>query len=580
MRRASPSVAVRSAGGMARSVPMQAVEDHMTVSGDLATIDLADLLQNIQVHSRTGTLTLVSEEGEARVFFRDGNVAMLTADGRAPLVERLVASGLVSRRKLEAAQKKQRGGRRCTAEILVGARVLTAEALQAAAEDFLSEDVANLIAAARGEFEFAEGDAPQQGFDADEASLPLALPVAPLILEATRRVDHWVEIRKYVPTDTMHFVVREGARCREEVEDVEFAEQLMAQLDGGRSVREVAEQFPNRRFLCYKLLADLVRDRVARPATADDLHEIAASLEATDPKRARELVRRGLEMEPHHGDLLAAEAALCEELEDKAGAAEARKLAAHLHLESGRTDEALQELEHAKALTPSDPALWERSFAVAVAQGRREDALRDGMHLVGLYRAPGLHVRAREVLERLLRIDPDDATLHVELARCRVDCGQAAEAVKHLLRRGKHLIGRQDYVTARLLYEEILTIEPGNREASLSVEMIDKEIFLRRRERHRRLVRLFVTGCIVAALGIAFGVELVARRACLETHSLISRERMIEQGQYEEAIVLWNAVRERHRWSLTAIFEVPRHVADLRARLQETTMVDLGTGGR
>lgn len=550
----------------------------MTVSGDLATIDVADLLQNIQVHSRTGTLTLVSEEGRARVFFRDGNIAMLSSDGRAPLVERLVAAGLLSRRKLEAVQKKQRGTRRCAAEILVGARVITAEALLAAAEDFLSEDVANLIASAQGEFEFVEGQEAPRGFDPDEASLPLALPVASMILEATRRVDHWVEIRKFLPTDSMHFVVREGARCREDVDDAEFAEQLLQALNGARSVRELSDLFPNRRFLCYKLLADLVRDRVARPASADDLLELATTVEVEDPARARELVHRALDIEPHHCGLLDAEARLCEQLGEPGKASAARKLAAHLHLESGRTDEALVELERAKSLTPSDPSLWERSFAVAVAQGRRDDALRDGMHLVGLYRAPGLHVRAREVLERLLRIDAEDPTLHVELARCRVDCGQSQDAVKSLARRGKLLISRQDYPIAREIYEEILTIEPGNREASVSIEMIDKEIFIRRRERKRRLVRVFLTTCIVGLLGLAAGVELIARRACLEVHSLISRERMLEQGQYQDAIVLWHSVQRRHPYSLTAVFEVPRHIADLKQRLQETTMLDLGTG--
>ncbi len=559
-------------------MPISGPGDHMTVSGDLATIDLADLLQNIQVHARTGTLTLVSEEGRSRVFFRDGNIAMLSSDGRAPLTDRLVAAGLLSQRKLEAVQKKQRGGRRCTAEILVGARVLSAEALLEAAEDFLTEDVANLVASAKGEFEFVEGDEAPRGFDPDEASLPLALPVAPMILEATRRVDHWVEIRKFLPTDSMHFVVREGAHCRSDVEDPEFAEQLLQALNGSRSVRELSDLFPNRRFLCYKLLADLVRDRTARPAGADDLLEIADVVEVEDPARARELVRRALDIEPHHCGLLDAEARLCEQLGEAVKASAARKLAAHLHLESGRTDEALLELERAQQLTPSDPSLWERSFAVAVAQGRREDALRDGMHLVGLYRAPGLHVRARDVLERLLRIDPDDPTLHIELARCRVDCGQSQEAVKNLARRGKLLIGRQDYTTARLIYEEILTIEPGSREASLSVEMIDKEIFIRRRERKRRLVRVCLTGCIVAVLGVAAGIDLVARRACLETHSLISRERMVEQRQYQEAIGLWEAVRTRNPYSLSALFEIPRHIADLRERLQETSMLDLGAG--
>src|SRR5690606_2067095 len=125
--------------------------------------------------------------------------------------------------------------------------------------------------------------------------------------------------RKFVPTDAMHFVARDGARIRDDVEDPELVEHMLAALDGSRSVRELAELFPNRRFLCYKLLADLVRDRVARPATADDLLEQALVAEAEDPLRARELVRRGLDMEPHHCELLAAEARLCEQLQDANG---------------------------------------------------------------------------------------------------------------------------------------------------------------------------------------------------------------------------------------------------------------------
>lgn len=549
----------------------------MTVSGDLATIDLADLLQNIQVHARTGTLALVSEDGKARVFFRDGNVTLLAADGRMPLCERLVATGAIARRKLDAANKK-RTGRRGALEILVGARVLTAEQAKAAAEEFLSEDIANLIAAAHGEFQFEEAAQPGRGFDADEEAMQLALPVAPLILEATRRVDHWVEIKKFLPSESMHFQVRSGAKQPAEVEDPELAAAMLEALDGSRSVKEIADLFPHRRFHCYKLLADLVRDRVARPTGTEDLLELARNVEESDPERARVLIRRALEREPHHLELLAAEARLGEALDDDAGAAAACKLMAHLHLEAGRSNDARRELERAKVLTPGDQSLWEKTLTLALSEGRRDDAIADGMHLVGLYRGPGLHVRAKEVLERLLRVATEDDTLHVELARCRVDCGESQDAVKHLARRGKVLIQKQDYVAARGMYEEILDIEPGNREASVSIEMIDKEIYVRRRERKRRLLRLAFTVCVVVAAGAFTGVELAARFACVETWSLISRERMIEQRQYQDAIVLWNAMRERHPFSLTARFEVPRYVADLQARLQETSMVPIDAG--
>lgn len=541
----------------------------MTVSGDLASIDLADLLQNIQVHNRTGTLTLRGENTTARVFFRDGNIALLGADDRAPLVETLVSSGLVPARKLELARKKQRGTKRTLAEILVNGKAITADQLWSAAEEYLTEDVVNLIAAASGEFQFEEGADPGAGFDEDEASLMLALPVAPLILEATRRIDHWAEIRKFIPSASMHFQARDGARCREDVEDPELAAALLQSLDGGSSIKEIADRFANQRFLTYKLLAEFVRDRLARPTSADDLLAIAEHVEGSDAARARQLVRRGLDAEPHHADLIAAEARLAEKLGDPAAAAAASKLLAHLRLESGHTEEALQHLENAKRLTPADPTVWERTLALALTQGRRQDAVAEGMQLVALYRAPGLHSRAKDVLEKLLKVEPDSLELHVEYSRTRVDCGESPEAIKYLLRQGKALVAREDYDRARVLYGEALDHDPNNREAALSIEMIDKEIFARRRERKRRAIRTVIAAAIALVLGAALVAEIVARVAVVEARSLISRERMIEQRQYLEVIRLLEQVQAEHAWTPTAWYDVARQIDDLQQRLDD-----------
>ncbi len=395
----------------------------MGVSGDLATIDLADLLQNIEAHARTGTLILHLEEGDARLFFGVGKVAAMTRANRPSFAESLVLGGQLTRRRLDAAEKKAKSGKRCVAELLVGARVFTFETLHELAEHRLHEDVADLIADARGAFQFDEGKEPGPHFDADEVSLKLALPVAPLVLEATRRIDHWAEIRKFVPSDAMHFRVREGARPPAGVEDQELASAMLTALDGSRSAFEVVAMFPDRRFLAYKLLGDLVRDRIARPVTGDDLLALATTVRSDDATRARQIVRRGLDGEPHHQALLELDAALAEELEDTAGAASAWKLLAHLHTEAGRTEAAAAALEQAKRLTPNDASLWERTLQLALAQGRRADAVREGMRLVELYRAPGLHTRAKAVLERLLVVDADAPDLHIEFARTAVDCG-------------------------------------------------------------------------------------------------------------------------------------------------------------
>ncbi|MCA8952525.1 MAG: DUF4388 domain-containing protein [Planctomycetes bacterium] len=541
----------------------------MTVAGDLATIDLPDLLQNIQSHGRTGTLKLSGEHGAARVLFRDGCLTALTADWRARLGERLVAAGHVTERRLTNARKRQAGSRRTVVEILVGARAITLEDLRDAAEHFVAEDVIDLISTASGEFEFVEGE-PQKGtFDPDEVRLGLAIQVAPLILEATRRVDHWALIRKHLPNDSVHLRVREGVGATEDAEDPEFVDNVLAALDGSRSVEEVAAQFPDRRFECYKLVADLARDHAAKPMGSDDLLAVAQTVERTAPARARQIVRRGLHTEPQHEGLLEAEAGLSELLDDAGSSATARKLLAHICLESGRTEDALEHLGHAKRLTPNDPDVVERCMSVALLQGRRQDALHEGLQLVELYRAPGLHTRAKTVLERLHRVDPDSIEIEVELARSRVDCGDAPIAVRQLLRRGKALVANENYIGARVLFEGVLEIEPANREASVSVEMIDKEVYAERRERKRRLLRRALFSFWLLIAGFAVWLETAARLAYVDLRTMIANEELIEQRQYGEAAALWRELCRQHPVSLTAWFDVPHLIAELEARAHE-----------
>jgi tetratricopeptide (TPR) repeat protein len=191
------------------------------------------------------------------------------------------------------------------------------------------------------------------------------------------------------------------------------------------------------------------------------------------------------------------------------------------------------------------------------------------MRLVELYRGPGLHARAKAVLDRLLCVEPDAIDLHVEFARSCVDCGEPDAAVKHLARRGKSLVGAGNYVAARTLYSEILAIDPNHQEAAVSVEMIDKEEFARRRERRRRVLLAAATAAIAAVLGAFLCFEVLARIAAVETRALISREYMIERGHYDDAILLWRRFAEEHPLAVTSWFEVPAGIGELEARREE-----------
>jgi tetratricopeptide (TPR) repeat protein len=374
-------------------------------------------------------------------------------------------------------------------------------------------------------------------------------------------------IRKSIPSDTATFIARDNVELPQDLEDPAMAEQLMLGLDGTRNVSEAANLFPHARLQAYECMARFVRDRLVRAAAAEDLVVIAGSLEQDDPEHARRIISRGLEVEPHHLNLLALEARLAVRLDLPKAAAAALKLTAHVLLEAGDTARSRAALDEARTLDPADAAIRERILALDLEEGRFAQAVQDGMQLVALYRAPGLHAKAREVLERLVEADPVALQLRLELARSQVDGGDPEAAVDGLVRHGKKLVSREEYVDARKVYEEVLTIGPTHKAARLALEMIDKQIFAQRRERRRRMKRV----AIAALAGIAFGalltLEVAARIDLVRTTRLIAREELIEQRRYADAIHSFEELASRHPLTATVLFDVRNRIADLAAKL-------------
>jgi tetratricopeptide (TPR) repeat protein len=536
----------------------------MTVSGDTKCLKLPDLLQHFEANLRSCTLTLKTETGQAHLYVREGKIAALVADGRPPLADLLATWRVVSQRALDDARRKR--SRRSVVELLIQNEALAPTKLRAAAEAALSEDVTNLVAAGAESFELSDAEEPPELFDADELALELAVPVSATLLEAARRSDTWLMIRKSIPTDTATFVGRDGVELPPDLEEPELAAKLLAALDGGRNVKEAVDLFPHCRLLAYSYLARFVRDRLARPAAAEDLATVAESLEQQDPQRARRVVGRGLEVEPHHLHLLELEGRLAKRLKEPKAAAAALKVMAHVFLEAGDTARTREALDQARLLDPADAAVRERILALDLDEGRFAEAVQDGMKLVALYRAPGLHAKAKEVLARLVEADPKSLQLRLELARSLVDSGVPEEAVEGLLRHGKKLVSWENYVDAHQVYEELLTIAPTHKEARRSLEMIDQQIFKHRRERRRRVQRLTLAVLALFALGRLAWREVAAQVDLATTMSAVSKAELIEGRRYDEAIQSYRELAERHPFTWTERYCVTRRIEDLQAK--------------
>ncbi len=540
----------------------------MSLQGDLSTLDLAGLLQNLEGARKSGLLSVQDGEGETRLYFHQGRLALIAYPDRPELMEILLASGTLGEHQLEHARKRRKRTKRSLGETLAAMGVLDKKKLAAIAAARLTDEACELVSAGAGAFVFTEGPIPRGVFDPEERALGITLPAGPLLLEAARRSDHWRLIRERVPSDSAHYVLQRNPRAPADPHQAQLVARMAKLLDGTRSVTEVVAAFPHRRFEAYQALADLVESQAARVSAPSSMNKQIQELARHDRARALALLERGLAANPRNLELLCTKALLAEEIGELEQASEALKMAVHLYLESDLREEARQGLERLKELGPEDLFVWERSFELALEEGRKEDALADGKRLVNLYREPGLFRKAGAVLEKMVEAS-DGAWEHVKaLAHTRADGGERDAAVAGLEQYGSQKLAEELYPFARKVYEEILTIDPEKKSAKETIAEIKSGDLARRRRRWRKLRQRVVLGTVLVLLLAWLSYESLARHALALATRQIARDGLIESGRYPEAISRYAEVRARFPWATVSLYEVDNQIGELEKKIR------------
>jgi tetratricopeptide (TPR) repeat protein len=537
----------------------------MGLHGDLSTLDLTSLLQNLEGARKTGILKVRDEEEETHLFFDKGQLALISYTGRAGLVDYLVAAGTVAPSAVEQAKKHRRRGQSLSAA-LVDAGALSAAQLAEIARARLIDDACEVLSTISSTFEFSEVERPSEQFDLDERALAIALAASPLLLESARRSDHWALIREHLPTDSAHFTVARPPRTPGDATKARFQSDVVRWLDGSRSVREVVARFPTRRFEVYQLLSELAKAQSIRPIPTADLNRRILDLARRDKTRALALLDRSLEQNPHHLELLTTKAMLAEKTGEVEQATEALKLVAHLQLEKADHEAALATLKRLATLAKDDPFAWEKRFELALEQGLREDAFAAGRKLIEIHRKPGLHRKVVGVLERLSTLQRPSWELVRELARARAEAGDRDAAVKGLEQFAASQIALEAYALACKAFEEVLAIQPTRARAKQMLQDLQSGAVVRRKTRWRRVRRRALACFVVFVVLPWIGYEALARRAYREAARTMVHERLLESGRFAEARERFAAVGSRYAWSTTALFDVEPLLAELGAR--------------
>lgn len=535
----------------------------MSLQGDLATLALPDLIQNLEMHRRSGTLVIETERETRRVYFKDGAIALFAGDGRPSLMDDLVRAGLITAKQLANARQPRWRRRRRLGEVLVQRKVIEKEALVAFGQARLIEDVCDFLALETGAFHFDEGRVPGGVFDPEERWLGLGLPVGPILFESARRKDHAAAQRGRVGREATYYVADGRPEPDTFPGDVELATTLCERLDGTVSVRELLQRFPHRRFSAGEALAALAAADLIHAASADDLAALAKTLADDEPRQALRVLKNALESTPRHERLLRDFANLSERLGDDEGAAEALKVLAHVQIEAEERERARENLTRACTLAPKDATIRARLLELSREDRLHGEAIEHGRVLVELYRGPGLHAKAVTVLEGLVDLAPDSWELRRDLARARVDSGNPTLAVTELRRHGKKLLSSGDDKAARAVQEEILSLVPNHSGAHKTIELIDNETFERRRATRRVLVRRLALVAVGVPLGLLLTFDLAARSAYAHATATVAELELIENRDYAAAAEVLEGVRTAYPFTVTGQLTIPRHVRAL-----------------
>ncbi len=165
----------------------------MSITGNLKTMQLAELLQWLSQGQKTGTLVIHSGEVEKRIFLKGGKLeSSASTDPNEYLGHFLVSQGLISEEQLNAAIQQQEVQKQLLGKILVDQGAVEQAQLQKLLRLKAEESIYDIFTWSEGEFRFIDDEVP------DKIMVPLNLDVTGIIMEGARRVDEWHRIRERI----------------------------------------------------------------------------------------------------------------------------------------------------------------------------------------------------------------------------------------------------------------------------------------------------------------------------------------------------------------------------------------------
>jgi hypothetical protein len=233
----------------------------MTITGNLETMSLAELLQWLANGRQTGTLKVQYGGQEKMIFLRDGAVlSSSSSDPRGYLGHFLVSKGVISEEELSKAMALQAEQGRLLGEILVEGGAIEKEMLDEMLRLKAEENIYDLFAWGEGHFDFLDDELP------DYELVPMSASITGLVMEGMRRIDMTKEMGRMIPS-AQCVPVSVGLLLDDDEMDLGWRGVLEA-VDDDRSIEDICLHTHSSEFFVFDVLYHKVKEgkiKIVRP---------------------------------------------------------------------------------------------------------------------------------------------------------------------------------------------------------------------------------------------------------------------------------------------------------------------------
>jgi len=436
----------------------------MSLKGSLSSVNLTEIFQMLSLSGREGTLFIYDGPRKRAICFTREGVSIRSRErNESNLIGKiLVRLAKIDETQLQGAVETRRTGERLLGDILVDSGICQStdieEALRVQGEEEIQELFLNRSDA---QFEYVDGYFP-------ETEVPyINLNVNSLLIDIARRTDEWEYIRRRIrgPREIYRFTGAEGEVDASVLHEC-YAHRVDPLIDGSNSIGDIIDVSYVNKFEVCKLMSAYLDAGIIELVPPDAIRQNARlALRMGDPASAI----RNYEYLMGTGDFpldILGEAAEAHEAnrDFPEAAALLRRLAEEL-VRAGDYRGAIDVLRRVANYPRPEPEAL-RYLIDLVFENPRAAAefavniVEAGKTLVGCYIGQDQPEDAVALLERLLRVFPDEVAFALTLVDVHAEHGDLGQAVAVCERLATGYHKRKHPTHAATLFKRLLALDP------------------------------------------------------------------------------------------------------------------------